>query len=639
MKLRMLNVCAVIVCLAAGTPLYAGDADQVQKYIDDLKSGPAVYYTPEAAAYFATLGSYGVSGLSVNKDAAVRTFAATIKLGGMQLGGAREVVPVLIDIFPKAVHVVDIRQARYAGEGTFEDCVSTYVMSAKNQFMLACPFLDYNSLSLCEGFVEGPYETEMLDKHVGSGGVIKDAMFNLKITFTFYAGECALSRLTGMSLGHDPGAWRQWWLTSTAVAATPAPYTVASPSPYTYTVPVASQGQNLVAVPKNTYSDIAAGGKYRVFLTTGDDLTGTVESRDDTSMVLETLDGKPYAFKFSLMQSYQVIEQPKPKPAQQSSGAEIVSYDELRQRASANPALEVKIANGSVFKGRLLAISDDELQMDVEGSTIKILKDVVKQIIFLPALPKQTADQQPPAPSKPAGPFDTLWSKNPQTDKYGNRLPDVSAVGTIVDEGDNFVSLQGASGGAAQKFPRDQITRIVRHSADNGDDAIRRYAKPLACPGDMVMVDMPPGRKGKPFFKVCVDRYEYPNKSGNVPRSNLSFDDAKKLCEQQGKRPCTSEEWMWACGGPDGNPYPYGKTFEQDRCNNDTRLIETSGNRINCSSPFGGFDMVGNVFEWVTTKDGGMALMGGPFSKCQTVSPSPSGASSPQSGLRCCRSN
>ena len=155
----------------------------------------------------------------------------------------------------------------------------------------------------------------------------------------------------------------------------------------------------------------------------------------------------------------------------------------------------------------------------------------------------------------------------------------------------------------------------------------------------MVMVDMPPGRKSKPFFRVCVDRYEYPDKAGNVPRSNLSYEDAKKLCEQQGKRPCTTEEWMWACGGPDGFAYPYGKNFEQDRCNNDTRQIEPSGNRINCSSPFGVFDMVGNVFEWVTTKEGRTALMGGPFSKCQTVSPSPSSNATPQSGLRCCTSN
>jgi formylglycine-generating enzyme len=152
------------------------------------------------------------------------------------------------------------------------------------------------------------------------------------------------------------------------------------------------------------------------------------------------------------------------------------------------------------------------------------------------------------------------------------------------------------------------------------------------------MVDLPPGRTGKPFFKVCVDRYEYPNRSGTVPRTNLAYADAAKLCEQHGKRLCTALEWSWACGGLDGLTYPYGKSFEQDRCNSDTRLVETSGNRINCSSPFGGFDMVGNVFEWVSNY-GKPALMGGPFSKCQTVSPSPSGNATPQSGLRCCKGN
>jgi formylglycine-generating enzyme required for sulfatase activity len=155
----------------------------------------------------------------------------------------------------------------------------------------------------------------------------------------------------------------------------------------------------------------------------------------------------------------------------------------------------------------------------------------------------------------------------------------------------------------------------------------------------MFLVNMTPGRSGKPFFKVCVDKYEYPDKLGATPKTGASFEDANKFCQQQGKRLCTSEEWEWACGGMDGLVYPYGKTFDQERCNSNPRVVEESGNRINCVSPFGGFDMVGNIFEWVTAKDGKPGLMGGPFSKCQTVSPGGSGDAKPQSGLRCCLGN
>ena len=611
---------------------FAGKAD---KYINDLKTGPTIYYTPEAAAYYASFGSATTTGISVNKDAATHTFMATIKLGGMVLSEVREAVPVLIDIFPKAVHVVEMRQARYNGEGTFEDCVSTYMMSAKNQFMISCPFLDFNSISQCEQFIEGTSETEMISSSKGKKGAISSAIFNLRITFTFYGGECALSRLTGISLGHDPAAWRQWWQSATPV--------VTSASPYTYVVSSPSG----TMVTKNTYDDIVAGGKYRVVLTTGDDLTGVAESRTDTSMVLETTGGKPYAFKFTLMQSYQVLELPAPKPtpvakaapAPGTTRAEIITFEQLKQRASGNPELEVTLNKGSIFKGKLQSINDDRITLNIEGSSIPIAKDVIKQIVFIPFGAARKAENKERQKETPKGPFDTLYIKNPQTDNYGNPKPDILHFGTIIDEGDNYVTMKPLDGSAPTKFSRDEITRFIRHSASSANDAIKRYAKSLTCPSDMFMVDMPPGRGGKPFFKVCVDKYEYPNKSGTVPRTKLTYGEAKKLCEQQGKRLCTTQEWMWACSGEDGLPYPYGRNLVQDRCNTDIRLIETSGNRINCVSPFGGFDMSGNLFEWVTTKGGGMALMGGPVSKCQTIARASSGNAKPLSGVRCCKGN
>jgi ribosome maturation factor RimP len=606
-------------------------AGGVDKYIKDLKAGPIVYYTPEAAAYYASFSSAATTGISVNKDAAIHTFMATIKLGAMQLGEVREAIPVLIDIFPKAVHVAEVRQAQYVGRGSLEDCISTYIMSAKNQFMMSCPFLDFNSLSQCDQFIESTNETEMISSSKGKKGAISQAVFNLRITFSFYGGECALSRLTGMSLGHDPAAWRQWWQ-----SASPP---VTSASPYTYVV--SSPGGTMVT--KNTWSDIVTGGKYRVTLTTGDDLTGTVESRDDTSMVLETTGGKPYAFKFTLIQSYQVIEMPAPKPAATtapgSTSAEIITFDQLRQRASGNPELEVTLNKGSVFKGKLQLINDDGITLNIEGSPVPIARDVIKQIVFIPFGMAQKAAKKEKQPEAPKGPFDTLYIKNQQTDNYGNPKPDILHAGTIIDQGDNYVTMKPLNGNAPEKYNRDDISRFIRHSASSAEDAIKRYAKPLSCPSDMFMVDMPPGRGGKPFFKVCVDKYEYPNKSGTVPRTKLSYGEAKKLCEQQGKRLCTTQEWMWACGGEDGLPYPYGKSLEQDRCNTDIRLIETSGNRINCVSPFGGSDMSGNLFEWVTAKGGGMALMGGPVSKCQTIAQAASGDAKPQSGVRCCKSN
>jgi formylglycine-generating enzyme required for sulfatase activity len=155
----------------------------------------------------------------------------------------------------------------------------------------------------------------------------------------------------------------------------------------------------------------------------------------------------------------------------------------------------------------------------------------------------------------------------------------------------------------------------------------------------MFIVDLPPGKQGRPFFKVCVDKYEYPNRQDVVPTGNVSYKMAQNYCEQQGKRLCTAQEWQWACSGLEGYTYPYGWNLEEQKCNTDVKRIEASGSRVNCVSKFGGYDMTGNIFEWVTGNNGEPVLMGGPFSKCQTQSPGVGGAAKPQAGLRCCKSN
>ena len=49
--------------------------------------------------------------------------------------------------------------------------------------------------------------------------------------------------------------------------------------------------------------------------------------------------------------------------------------------------------------------------------------------------------------------------------------------------------------------------------------------------------------------EVCVDAYEYPNKTGEVPRDMVSQEQAASLCASEGKRLCSLEEWQAACKG------------------------------------------------------------------------------------------
>jgi len=127
----------------------------------------------------------------------------------------------------------------------------------------------------------------------------------------------------------------------------------------------------------------------------------------------------------------------------------------------------------------------------------------------------------------------------------------------------------------------------------------------------------------------CIDRFEFPNTLGTRPRSWMTWYDAKRELEAIGKRLCTDSEWTFAAEGPDMHPYPYGDGYHRNRnaCNTDNflprgldvfkattsdgpeakaldNLLEPSGTRDTCVSPFGVHDQVGNIDEWVVNESG-----------------------------------
>lgn len=131
----------------------------------------------------------------------------------------------------------------------------------------------------------------------------------------------------------------------------------------------------------------------------------------------------------------------------------------------------------------------------------------------------------------------------------------------------------------------------------------------------------------------CIDKYEYPNVEGELPKAWMNWYDVKNSCEAQGKRLCNKSEWTFACEGPDMHPYPYGDGYHRDKtaCNFDNptpidpdtgrvidvfnarkstdhtatilnSLLVPSGSKPLCVSPFGVHDMVGNVDEFVVNE-------------------------------------
>ena len=85
------------------------------------------------------------------------------------------------------------------------------------------------------------------------------------------------------------------------------------------------------------------------------------------------------------------------------------------------------------------------------------------------------------------------------------------------------------------------------------------------------------------------------------PVTNVSWHEASAYAAWLGARLPTSLEWEKAARGPAGLMYPWGEMFDSNRCNS-AEGAHASTTSVwafpEGRSPYGCWDMVGNVFEW-----------------------------------------
>jgi plastocyanin len=182
----------------------------------------------------------------------------------------------------------------------------------------------------------------------------------------------------------------------------------------------------------------------------------------------------------------------------------------------------------------------------------------------------------------------------------------------------------------------DTFAVAILKVTDSDGDADVDSVKIVICPDDMELNEKK---------KYCIDKYEYPNKKGKVPEVNVSFEDAQKLCGDQGKHLCTADEWLAGCKEGKGR-YPYGRGYEKDRCNTMGNAyvknkLAPSGEFSKCSGGLGTVDMSGNAAEWVDAGNpyvyGGSYQNGKDDTKCESKVQLQKGKKYFYVSFRCCK--
>ena len=146
-----------------------------------------------------------------------------------------------------------------------------------------------------------------------------------------------------------------------------------------------------------------------------------------------------------------------------------------------------------------------------------------------------------------------------------------------------------------------------------------------------------------------IDLYPYPDEEGAIPLTNVTRDDAAKLCADRNKRLCSELEWERACKGSDNHTYEYGDRYRADVCGTGgPPLLRPSGLRVGCHSDYGVWDMHGGAWEWtrsafrrgttgeLVTVRGGNAPAGELVGRCANAIARTADTKAPSIGFRCC---
>ncbi len=160
-----------------------------------------------------------------------------------------------------------------------------------------------------------------------------------------------------------------------------------------------------------------------------------------------------------------------------------------------------------------------------------------------------------------------------------------------------------------REFVKQTSYRPPSHWLENGYLVSMKREKLNAIPtkrlqyivAEIFRIDIDTRKMNKQQLLSTID--EYFAMLDNVPVYNVNWAAARDYCDWAGQTLPTEEQWEKATRGPSGQEFPWGDTFQDGMSNTGEEEWVAGaapvGSYATDHSPYGIYDVAGNVSEWV----------------------------------------